>query len=93
MKKILSLRSNNNIDILFTRTKSKKSKHISCQKYRVYGVCRDKNGYPQFLIYEENQWKWKSAKYFTPENIDDRYSFTVGISPKYKESTHKKIIN
>lgn len=31
-----------------------------------YAVRNDKNGYPQFLIYESNQWKWVSAKNFKP---------------------------
>ncbi|MDD5901724.1 MAG: hypothetical protein PUC73_12615 [Lachnospiraceae bacterium] len=31
---------------------------------KVYSVRDDKSGYPQFLIYEDNQWKWVSAKRF-----------------------------
>lgn len=33
---------------------------------RVYGVRSDKHGYPQFLIYTNNQWRWVSAKHFEP---------------------------
>ena len=33
---------------------------------RIYGVRSDKHGYPQFLIYNNNQWRWISAKHFEP---------------------------
>lgn len=36
----------------------------------VYAVRDDKNGYPHFLIYENGEWKYKSAKYFTTEVRD-----------------------
>jgi len=29
---------------------------------KVYNVINDKHGYPHFLIYEDGQWKYKSAK-------------------------------
>lgn len=32
----------------------------------VYDVTYDDCGYPLFLIYEDNQWKRKSAKHFVP---------------------------
>lgn len=32
----------------------------------VHGVRDDKTGFPHFLIYEDNQWKYKSAKHFIP---------------------------
>lgn len=32
----------------------------------VFNVKNDKNGYPHFLIYFDNQWKWVSAKYCEP---------------------------
>lgn len=32
----------------------------------VYDVKRDNKGYPLFLIYEDNQWLYKSAKLFYP---------------------------
>lgn len=35
----------------------------------VYDIRNDKNGFPQFLIYTEGQWKYISAKNFTPINI------------------------
>ena len=31
---------------------------------KVYAVRDDKNGYPQFLIYENGEWKYRSAKYY-----------------------------
>ena len=30
---------------------------------------RDKKGYPYFLIYEDRQWKYKSAKLFKPLEV------------------------
>lgn len=33
---------------------------------KVYGVTDDSNGYPKFLVRENNQWKWRSAKYYQP---------------------------
>nr|DAN05821.1 MAG TPA: hypothetical protein [Caudoviricetes sp.] len=32
----------------------------------VYDVRTDRAGYPMFLIFENNQWKYRSAKYFKP---------------------------
>lgn len=32
----------------------------------VYSVRNDNKGYPQFLIYQNNQWLWVSAKKFRP---------------------------
>ena len=34
--------------------------------FKVYKIKNNKNGYPTFLIYDENQWKWLSAKHFKP---------------------------
>lgn len=39
----------------------------------VYDVRNDKNGYPHFLICEDGEWKYKSAKHFTnklPDNLN-----------------------
>ncbi len=33
---------------------------------KVFGVRDDSNGYPQFLIYEDSQWKYRSAKHYYP---------------------------
>ena len=32
----------------------------------VYNIRNDSCGYPMFLIYQNNQWVWKSAKHFKP---------------------------
>lgn len=42
---------------------------------RVFGVRSDKHGYPQFLIYVDNQWRWVSAKRFEPIVLDDKTAF------------------
>ncbi len=34
--------------------------------YTCYAVRDDSNGYPHFLIYDNNQWIWISAKHFKP---------------------------
>lgn len=34
--------------------------------FEVYKVRDDAKGYPHFLIYENNQWVYRSAKYFEP---------------------------
>jgi len=41
-------------------------KEIS-DKITVYNIRNDKNGYPQFLIYINNEWKYISAKHFSVE--------------------------
>ena len=35
----------------------------------VFAVRNDKNGYPHFLLYENGQWLWRSAKYYEPTGI------------------------
>lgn len=32
----------------------------------VYDIRIDRAGYPMFLIYENNQWEYRSAKHFKP---------------------------
>lgn len=34
--------------------------------YEVYNIRCDKNGYPHFLIYRNNQWEYAKAKHFVP---------------------------
>lgn len=41
---------------------------ISVSSIKVYNVREDKNGYPHFLIYENGEWKYVSAKYFVPND-------------------------
>ena len=40
----------------------------SISSVKVYNVRNDKNGYPHFLIYENGEWKYVSAKYFVPDD-------------------------
>lgn len=35
-----------------------------CELVEVYSVKNDKNGYPHFLIFIKNQWRYISAKHF-----------------------------
>lgn len=41
---------------------------ISFSSVKVYNVRDDKNGYPHFLIYENREWKYVSAKRFIPDD-------------------------
>lgn len=34
--------------------------------YQVYDISYDRSGYPHFLIYRDNQWVKRSAKFFIP---------------------------
>lgn len=36
------------------------------KRYTVHNVLNDNNGYPMFLIYDNGQWLYESAKYFRP---------------------------
>lgn len=40
------------------------------KRVKVYSIRNDKNGYPQFLIYENEEWKYVSAKHFKPVDED-----------------------
>lgn len=41
---------------------------ISLSSVKVYNVRDDKNGFPHFLIYENVEWKYVSAKHFVPDD-------------------------
>lgn len=41
---------------------------ISLSSVKVYNVRDDKNGFPHFLIYENGEWKYVSAKHFVPDD-------------------------
>ena len=41
---------------------------ISFSSVKVFNVRDDKNGYPHFLIYENGEWKYVSAKHFVPDD-------------------------
>lgn len=55
--------------------------------FNVYDIRYDAiSGYPQFLIYEENQWLIRSAKLFKPhtlktlnESVNKEYKFEDGM--------------
>ena len=63
----------------------KKEDHSAIRK--VYDVRNDNCGYPHFLIYENGEWKYVSAKHFIPySDILDRggnyYTFDKKIAEK-----------
>lgn len=37
---------------------------------KVYDIKTDKSGYPKFLIYDNGQWLWKSAKHYRPLTME-----------------------
>ena len=39
------------------------------EKVKVFAVRDDKCGYPHFLIYENNEWKYVKAKHFIPVEV------------------------
>ena len=41
-------------------------------KVKIYDIRNDNHGYPTFLIYWNNQWLWRSAKFFKPVNYGRR---------------------
>lgn len=51
------------IKLLYKRTN--KSELVT-----IYDIRPDKNGYPHFLIYSDNQWMYVSAKHFLPVTSD-----------------------
>lgn len=64
------------------------------KEYEVFHIRNDKTGYPHFLIFQNNQWIYKSAKLFIPtyefltednnKIISTKYSghWTQDIQPK-----------
>ena len=48
-----------------------KKDNVSYESFEVYAIRDDKNGYPHFLIYEDGEWKYVSAKYFAPIISED----------------------
>lgn len=50
-----------------TRKDNKESFSWLSSYVKVYDIRYDASGYPQFLIYEDNQWKLVSAKHFRPK--------------------------
>lgn len=54
---------------LFEVYKKKKNDSGLIESREVFAVRDDKDGYPHFLIYEDNEWKYVKAKHFVPTNI------------------------
>ncbi len=46
-----------------------KPENIKLTTVTVFNIRDDKNGYPQFLIYYEKQWKWVSVKHCIPISL------------------------
>lgn len=44
---------------------------LTGEKFDVYNVRDNKNGYPHFLVYMHYQWKYISAKKFKPVGEDE----------------------
>lgn len=36
------------------------------KEYEIYDITYDQTGFPQFLVFKNNQWLRMSAKHFTP---------------------------
>lgn len=43
---------------------------VACEESQIYDISYNTCGYPTFLIYFNNQWVRKSAKYFRPIEED-----------------------
>ena len=41
------------------------------KRYMVYAVRDNKNGFPHFLIYRNNQWEYSCAKHFVPADTKE----------------------
>lgn len=69
------------------RVINKKTGHIES----VYDTRTDKNGFPHFLIYEDNQWKYRSAKHYVPMYLiggfDDRDGGTLSSEEALSDVT------
>lgn len=67
--KLKFLLSGINVFIMIKKDKTGNNRKLRKNKsnlVKVYAVRDDKNGYPHFLIYENNSWKYVSAKHFIP---------------------------
>ena len=51
----------------------------------IYDIKYDITGYPIFLYYHDNQWKQKSAKYFSPELSDNESKWLMDEIDKITE--------
>lgn len=54
--------------------------------FNVYDIRYDAiSGFPQFLIYEDNQWLLKSAKFFKPHEYPEKKLY----ESNFKDKTYK----
>lgn len=64
----------------------------SWKTYEVYDIQRDVHGYPHFLIYEDRQWKYLSAKHFQPHTPNEKSEPPEGWSrPNRAEVKMKRV--
>lgn len=56
----------------------------------VYAITNDKNGYPHFLIFD-NQWTWKSAKFFVPVISKESGREDGNVIQKKEKTKNRKI--
>lgn len=57
------------LDAFWNRTGPIREEIIDCRNgksYKIWAIRNDSTGFPHFLIYDKNQWKWQSAKHFKP---------------------------
>lgn len=61
---------------------------------KVYDVRNDNCGYPHFLIYENGEWKYVSAKHFVPySSISRRERICNALGKEVGEEGVEKILN
>lgn len=69
----------------------KKEDHSVIRK--VYDVRNDNCGYPHFLIYENGEWKYVSAKHFVPySSIPRRERICNALGKEFGEERSEKIL-
>lgn len=67
-----------------------KVKHkVSNSVVDVYDIVYDKTGYPQFLVYENNQWVRVSAKHYKPNVDEKKRLFEANLKDKNYEYKFK----
>ena len=57
------------------------------QEYEIYDITYNQTGFPQFLIFKNNQWLRISAKHFRPDyyvNSDGTFIYFTGTTIKEK---------
>ena len=60
-------------------------------KTKIYKIKNNKNGYPMFLTYKSNQWKWESAKHFIPaDKVKTKQKYNENLLIKQGEIVYTK---